>query len=78
MDAEDSKSTEEGAIGWNGTAQGVWLHTALQGGEIRKLNAWLSEFLEELHRIRFSCGCKLIHQNSEQTLETVTVTEKRF
>ena len=37
-----------------------------------------TEFLEELGRIRRSCGCKLTHQNNKQTLETVTVTEKRF
>lgn len=78
VDVEDGKSTEEEAIGGNGTAPGVRLHAALQGREIRQLNAWRSEFLEELGRIRLSCGCKLIHQNSEQTLETVTVTEKRF
>lgn len=56
----------------------VWLHIALCCTVIRKLNSWSTEFLEELGRIRLSWGCKLIHQNSKQTLETVTVTEKRF
>lgn len=32
----------------------------------------------ELGRIQLTCGCKLIHQSSEQTLQTVTIPEKRF
>ena len=56
----------------------IWLHTALCCTVIRKLNSWSTEFLEELGRIRLSGGYKLIHQNSKQTLETVTVTEKRL
>jgi len=56
----------------------IWLHIALCCTVIRKLNSWSTEFLEELGRIRLSCGYKLIHQNSKQTLETVTVTEKRL
>lgn len=81
MEVEDIKSTDEEAIGWNvlyNCSPCSWWHVALRGGEIRERNPWGSEFLEEFGRIRLSCGCELIHQNSEQTLETLTVLEKRF
>lgn len=54
----------------------IWLNIACWCVEIRELNLWSSEFLEEFGRISSSCGYKLIHQNSEQTLEEVTVSEK--